>query len=59
MVFLVAMVSETLAKVRTEQGRHGHLGGAFGGCEELKKAGARMGGNFCKKIYALRLDSLQ
>ena len=53
------MVSETLAKVRTEQGCHGHLGGAFGDFEEAKKAGARMGGNFCKKIYALRLDSLQ
>ena len=38
------MVSETLAKVRTEQGCHGHLGGAFGDCEEAKKAGARMGG---------------
>ena len=59
MVFLVAMVSETLAKVRTEQGCHGHLGGAFGDFEEAKKAGARMGGDFCKKIYALRLDSLQ
>ena len=53
------MVSETLAKVRTEQGRHRNFGEAFGDCEEAKKAGARMGGNFCKKIYALRLDSLQ
>ena len=40
------MVSETLAKVRTEQGYHGHLGGDFGDFKEAKKAGARMRGNF-------------
>ena len=37
-------MSETLAKVRT------YLGGAFGNCEEARKAGARMCGNFSKKI---------
>ena len=43
-VFVLAMVSESLAKVRIEQGCHGHLGGAFGNCVEAKEAGVRMSG---------------
>ena len=48
-VFVVAMVSETLAKVRTEQGCHGHLGGAFGDFEEAKKQGQGWEVIFVKK----------
>ena len=38
------MVSENFAQIRKNQGCHGHLGGAFGDCEEAKNAGSRMGG---------------